>query len=240
MSKVFYKTENDEYVKCTEDEAEEVLMSIEEYHGYEKALRMVHDRALQQVKKSETDEHGYCFKSARKKFYKTLNRELWLVTKTTPYSCQIDGETALTLITNDLKSYYNLLIQKRFRFTVPSRYNEVEHEKEYNQKMSMKFFQSNLEQFKEDDENSTLYSTKLLYNRTVTLNEFLDWRHDDDDDLINHVKSSEMGTLGVKIICDYLKKLYDKWGRELIIDIVGLTMTGQGTYEVTYYATSPI
>ena len=57
----YLKTDNrGKLVYCkTEENADYVVVPKNEYYGLRNALRIVHDRALQQVDKSKVDEHGY-------------------------------------------------------------------------------------------------------------------------------------------------------------------------------------
>ena len=103
----FLKKENQKFVAADEKSATHVLIPIEEYNGYEKALRIVHDRALQQIEKSKADEHGYTPLRAEKRCYKSLSYA-WLITRRTPYSIKIKLEDAMTLIERDLSEHYNL------------------------------------------------------------------------------------------------------------------------------------
>ena len=77
-------------------------------HGkmYLNMLRIVQDRALQQVEKSRVDEHGYRLIRAQKKKH-AGNREAWLIKKATPYSIKIDLKSAGALISKDIVDYYH-------------------------------------------------------------------------------------------------------------------------------------
>lgn len=92
-----------------ESEADYVMITKSEFYGYEKALRIVRDRALQEIEKSEADEHGYRFLRADKRSFNYAQKELkaWLITKSTPYSIKMSPDDALAIIENDLHDFYN-------------------------------------------------------------------------------------------------------------------------------------
>lgn len=90
------------------NDADTVKISKEEYNGYENSIRIIRDRAKQQVDKAKTDEHGYTLLRAD---YKTYNysrksEKAWLVTKSTPHSIKIPLSTAKTLLKRDLEEFY--------------------------------------------------------------------------------------------------------------------------------------
>ena len=89
----FYKNdpENRRYASCSEDEAEFVMIDIQTFHGMKKAVRIVRDRAMQQIDKAKADVHGYTLVRAVKK------KEVWSITKSTPYSIKIPFEEASVL-----------------------------------------------------------------------------------------------------------------------------------------------
>lgn len=77
-------------------------------HGklYLNMLRIVQDRALQQVEKSKADEHGYRLIRAQKKEHFS-NHTAWLIKKATPYSIKMDLKSAGVLISKDIVDYYH-------------------------------------------------------------------------------------------------------------------------------------
>lgn len=85
-----------------------VAISEEELNGYKKAIRIVRDRALQQVEKSKADEHGYTLLRADRRQYERKSGKAWLVTKSTPYSIKIAPKDALYMIETDLREFYSL------------------------------------------------------------------------------------------------------------------------------------
>ena len=107
----YYKFENGKYHPCEKAEAEYVLIPINEYNGYQNAIRIVRDRALQQVDKSKADEHGYTFIKAEKRRYNSekekVNEEAWLITKSTPYALKMGADEAIYMIKKDLREFYN-------------------------------------------------------------------------------------------------------------------------------------
>ena len=95
------------YSRCSEDEAEYIILPVTEYHGLKKAVRIVNDRALQQIDKSKADENGFRLLRADKKTYKRGDGgKLWLITKETPYSSKISLSEAGALIENRLREIY--------------------------------------------------------------------------------------------------------------------------------------
>lgn len=93
-------------VNCDESKAEYVMLSIKEYHGLKKAVRIVNDRALQQIDKSKTDKYGFRLLRADRKRFKKSNGTLWFVTKETPYSSKIELQEAYALIEDKLRELY--------------------------------------------------------------------------------------------------------------------------------------
>lgn len=91
---------------CDESEAGYIMLPIEQYHGLKKAVRIVNDRALQQIDKSKTDKYGFRLLRADRKRFKKHDGTLWLVTKETPYSSKIALHEARALIENKLREVY--------------------------------------------------------------------------------------------------------------------------------------
>lgn len=111
----FYNFDKDEdgnvVIIPTEDEshAEAVLISTQEYHGLQKALRIVRDRAMQQIDKARADEHGYTLlRAERRRYSLSSSDEVWQVTKRTPYSLHIPIESVSELIKRDIEAFYGL------------------------------------------------------------------------------------------------------------------------------------
>lgn len=102
--------------RAESQDAEFVLLPIEEYNGYEKAVRVVRDRALQQIEKGKADKHGYTLLRADKKKHKAYNGEYWLVTKTTPYSINIPVDEVQALIKKDLIDFYGYWTTRKFEY----------------------------------------------------------------------------------------------------------------------------
>lgn len=91
---------------CDESEAGYIMLPIEQYHGLKKAVRIVNDRALQQIDKSKADKYGFRLLRADRKKFKKHSGSLWLVTKETPYSSRITLSEARALIENRLREIY--------------------------------------------------------------------------------------------------------------------------------------
>lgn len=94
-----------------EKNAQYVMISREEYNGLRNALRIIHDRSLQQLDKSEVDEYGYKTLRAELRTYPKRsggddNRH-WYMTKSTPYSIKMPVSAVSTVVVNDLKSHYH-------------------------------------------------------------------------------------------------------------------------------------
>lgn len=83
-----------------------VAISEEELNGYKKAVRIVRDRAKQQIDKSKADDHGYTLLRADRRYYERKMGKAWLVTKSTPYSVKIGLEEAYSMIERDLIDFY--------------------------------------------------------------------------------------------------------------------------------------
>ncbi len=92
-------------------DAEYAMISIEEYHGYRNALRIIKDRSLQEIEKAKADKYGYTLKYADYRAYDRTRPKYkaYYITKSTPISLTIDAETAYFLIMEDLYSYYNCI-----------------------------------------------------------------------------------------------------------------------------------
>ncbi len=82
-----------------------------EYHGLQKALRIVRDRSLQQIDKEKADSQGYTFKYCDERVYDRAypDQKAYLITKTTPVSLKMDLETAEYLIKRDLIDFYHFI-----------------------------------------------------------------------------------------------------------------------------------
>lgn len=79
---------------------------------YLNALRIIGDRARQQVEKSKADEHGYRLLRATKKNYEK-DHKAWYIRKETPYSIKMDDtKLAYFKITQDLYDYYNYVFDQ--------------------------------------------------------------------------------------------------------------------------------
>lgn len=85
-----------------------MAISEEELNGYKKAVRIVRDRAVQQVDKAKADEHGYTLLRADKRKYERNKGKAWLITRSTPYSIKIGLDEAFSMIERDLKEFYGL------------------------------------------------------------------------------------------------------------------------------------
>ena len=75
-----------------------------------KMMKIIRRRSLQEIKKSEADEHGYKLLRASVRYYSISRKErdkAWLIKKATPYSINMDLKAVKALILNDLKEYYN-------------------------------------------------------------------------------------------------------------------------------------
>ena len=105
----FYKLDEDDcYTGCDEAEAEYVMIPLAEYYGYEKAVRIVKDRAIQQVDKATADKYGYTLMRADKKRYNyEQDEKAWLITRNTPYSIKIGLEEA---------EYFIIIYSYKFRY----------------------------------------------------------------------------------------------------------------------------
>lgn len=104
----FYRVDsNNHYQKCSEENATRVMIDIQEYNGYEKAIRIIRDKAKLQVDKAQADENGYILLSASRT--KIGKRKVWQIKKRTPYSIKIGVRDIKDIITKDLKEYYGFI-----------------------------------------------------------------------------------------------------------------------------------
>lgn len=94
-----------------------VKIREEELNSYKNALRIIHDRALQQIDKAKSDPNGYRMIDARQisdeygKYnpdlrHKDLELEVWQLRMETPHSANIAYEDALFIIRKELEQYY--------------------------------------------------------------------------------------------------------------------------------------
>lgn len=88
------------------EQANYVCMPISDYNGYQKALRIVRDRARQQVDKAKADRYGYTLLRADFRPYTYKSPKAWLITKSTPYSIKMDLGEVQYIIGCDLRDYY--------------------------------------------------------------------------------------------------------------------------------------
>lgn len=128
----FCKDEDGRYVWCDESEAEYAFIDIEKYNGLRKALRIVRDRALQQIDKQIADEHGYrLVRAARVEYSRSSTHKVWKITKSTPYSIKLGIEEAAYLIKQDMVDYYKLRpfpLKVQFGKIVRMTYEDVAYE----------------------------------------------------------------------------------------------------------------
>lgn len=101
-------TDENQYQFCDKEEAGFVLIPIKEYNGLQNALRIVKDRALQQIDRAKADENGYTLIDAFKD-----KSGFWVITRQTPYSLHIPLEVASSLIKDDFKKHYSFLDVER-------------------------------------------------------------------------------------------------------------------------------
>jgi len=95
---------------CKEEDADYALISIEEYHGFQKALRIVRERALQQIDKGQADKHGYTLLRAEEGRYSyDYDSPAWLITMRSPYSIKIPLKEVSFLIKKDLTDFYGFV-----------------------------------------------------------------------------------------------------------------------------------
>lgn len=115
---------------CEPEKADYIAVPTSEYNGYEKAIRVIRDRALQQIDKSQADEHGYTLLRADRKYHKDYNiKGLWLITKSTPYSIKIPLGNVTPLIERDLKDFYGLFDLYPLKYQ--DIYRNEQHEMKY-------------------------------------------------------------------------------------------------------------
>ena len=128
----FCKDEDGNYVWCDESEAEYAFIDIEKYNGLRKALRIVRDRALQQIDKQIADEHGYrLVRAARVEYSRSCTIKVWKITKSTPYSIKLGIEEAAYLIKQDMVEYYKLRpfpLKRQFNEIKSMTYEDIAYE----------------------------------------------------------------------------------------------------------------
>ena len=115
----FFKKENEKYKKSTENEADSVMLPISEYHGYINALRIIKDRGIQQIDKSQVDENGYrLLRADKKRYYEVENQKIdtYLITRATPYSINIALKEVAFLIKQDLILYYGFINDRTYTY----------------------------------------------------------------------------------------------------------------------------
>lgn len=101
--------DDDGWVDCDEHDkhVQKAEIDISDYHGYKKAVRIVRDRAIQQIDKSQADEHGYrLLRADLRQYSREQNNKGWLITRSTPYSVKMGLEDAYAMILFDLREYY--------------------------------------------------------------------------------------------------------------------------------------
>lgn len=83
--------------------------------AYLNALRIIKDRALQQIDKSKYDVNGYRLLRATRSEYSRGDRttRAWLIKKETSYSTHIDLKVVTNLIERDLYDNYNFVQLQR-------------------------------------------------------------------------------------------------------------------------------
>ncbi len=153
--------------ELVEDCNNHVFLSQKEYKGYKNALRIIKDRSLQQIDKSQADKHGYRLMRGEKRNYGKKGKQAYLITKSTPYSIKMDPQVVKDEILDDLRQYYSFIDnrtyidtrcnQKRKRIT-PSKYCDGIEQKDDPQWADRDFYGSN------DDEGRAIYQIFQEYN----------------------------------------------------------------------------
>ena len=94
-----------------ESDAQYVVIPKSEYNGLRNALRIIHDRSLQQLEKSEVDEYGYKILRAELRTYPKRSggddRKYWYISKSTPYAIKMPVSAVSAAAINDLKNHYH-------------------------------------------------------------------------------------------------------------------------------------
>ncbi len=93
------------------------IVTKEEYHGYQNALRIINDRSIQQIDREKADAHGYTLRYADQRVLDRScpDQKAFVISKITPISLHVDLETAFFLIKQDLKKYYHFADIKQTR-----------------------------------------------------------------------------------------------------------------------------
>ena len=133
-----------------------VAVSEEELNGYKKAVRIVRDRAKQQIDNAKADKNGYTLLRAEKRKYGRDKGSAWLITKGTPYSIKMDFAEASALIAQDLREFYGFI-------DIPAWDWKGRYEQE---KLSIKEMLSYNDSYKNGD-RSGMQNEKILF--------YLDW-----------------------------------------------------------------
>lgn len=120
----FYVVPKDEYISVSEwnglveeynalqkekntSDGDTVTIPTAEYNGLQKALRIVRDRAKQQIDKSTADENGYTLLRADKRQYEhKYDSPAWLITMSTPYSIKMSLGEVNAILDRDLRDFY--------------------------------------------------------------------------------------------------------------------------------------
>lgn len=98
-----------EFTTCVEEECTHICIPISEYNGYRKAVRIVTDRALQQIDKSEADGNGFRLLRAEKRYCREYDGMLWYVVKQTPHSLKIPSMDALEVSVRTLREQFKFI-----------------------------------------------------------------------------------------------------------------------------------
>lgn len=108
---MYLKQAGSEYSFCDEAAADYAVVPVSEYNGLKNALRIVRERAIQQIDRSKADIHGYRLLRAEYEQIRTVREDVfaWRISKSTPYSAKMDVHTAKLQILQDLKEFYNFV-----------------------------------------------------------------------------------------------------------------------------------
>lgn len=92
-------------------DGETVTIPLTQYNGFLNGLRIIHDRALQQIDRQSADQHGYTLKYADLRAYDRAfpNYKAYLIVKQTPISLKINLEAASFIMIQSLTKYYNYI-----------------------------------------------------------------------------------------------------------------------------------
>ena len=91
---------------CRKDEADYIVLPVNEYHGLCKYKDMWDKRVYKLIDRTKADEDGWELLMADQRYFKSAGRDLWLVTYRCPVPTALYYEDAYAMIVDQIDSKF--------------------------------------------------------------------------------------------------------------------------------------